>query len=79
MACARWFGDYMRVLRLTERDPPEVWQEYLRRQHEAYSALLRVCTEYMRRRGEEPAEVICNNMTIYELDDICEEALGERE
>jgi hypothetical protein len=78
MACGRWFGDYMRVIRLSERDPPEVWQEYLRRQAEAYSALVEVCTRYLEERGEEPADVICRNYTIYELLHICEEALGER-
>jgi hypothetical protein len=78
MACARWFGDYMRPIRLSPEDPPHVWREVLQRQAEAYTNLVRVCTEYMRRKGEEPADVICRNYTIYELLHICEETLGER-
>ena len=78
MACARWFADYMRPVYLTPEDPREVWQETLRRQAEAYSALVRVCANYLQRRGEDPADVICRGYNIYELLDVCREALGER-
>jgi len=77
MACARWFADYMRTIYLSPEDPPEVWRETLERQAVAYSSLIRVCTNYMQRRGEDPADVICRNYSIYELLNICREALGE--
>ena len=78
MACSRWFAEYMRTIYLSPEDPPEVWKEVLQRQAEAYSALMHICTNYLQRRGEDPADVICRGYTIYELLDICREALGER-
>ena len=78
MACSRWFADYMRTIYLTPEDPPRVWQETLQRQAVAYSSLVRVCASYLQRRGEDLADVICRNYSIYELLSICREALGER-
>jgi hypothetical protein len=78
MACSRWFAEYMRPVYLTPEDPREVWQETLKRQSEAYSALVRVCISYLQKRDKDYADIICRNYSIYELLNICREALGER-
>jgi len=78
MACSRWYANYMRTIYLSPEDPPEVWKEVLQQQAEAYTALIRVCTSHLQKRDRDLADVICRGYTIYELLDICREALGER-
>ena len=78
MACSRWYANYMRTIYLSPEDPPEVWREVLQRQSEAYSALVHVCVSYLQKRDKDLADIICRNYTIYELVNICREALGER-
>jgi len=78
MACSRWFAEYMRTIYLSPEDPPEVWKEVLQRQAEAYTALVKTCTSYMSRYDRDLADIICRNYSIYELLNVCKEALGER-